>query len=511
VFQYVINLIAYKANVKLDVQGVPPQTAQEIDQGLHMKLRKHICTAALLGIALAFLSVGTTAVAQGLQPPFMAPTPPSLSYGVFYFQAGAKYRNLHTFTMNVSGGPSTIVVDPGTVPFGPPTAGPFGVGTANGQWFDGVLAPTTWTYDNGQVSADVTPPGVIIGCTGIACSPLDQSWVYFSPGPPAPYLQPELGRFVTTVSTADCCDGLTVPYSIGSFQISDPATQVNNLSSIAGTTTVTFTVAVDNSLAFTTNTGGLQRVFEGAVVGPSLETGYQWSNYFDVFYGFSWFTASNSLSVSSVIQGTASSTSIVDTFPFLSDDTSAWPIFAFNSSDTAVNGVYTQNYHLAPNSPANGGIFPTRQFSTVPITDIPTELIQETITNSAEFTPLENRFGARSWAPLWGLGRFGAILGGAIIPTYYKITGSRTDIATGTSGEVDPGQVLYAEVIENKEWRTLYGGFVGADLSLGNTGYFLYGSVDYMWANNLTYDLGTVTTIFNPGGFTAGFSAGIQF
>ena len=68
-----------------------------------------------------------------------------------------------------------------------------------------------------------------------------------------------------------------------------------------------------------------------------------------------------------------------------------------------------------------------------------------------------------------------------------------------------------AQVIENKEWRTLYGGFVGADLSLGNTGYFLYGSVDYMWANNLSYDLGTVTTIFNPGGFTAGLSAGVQF
>ena len=73
-------------------------------------------------------------------------------------------------------------------------------------------------------------------------------------------------------------------------------------------------------------------------MGPSLEMGYQWSNYFDVFYGFSWFTASNSMSVSSVIQGTASSTSIVDTFPFLSDDTSAWPVFTFNSSNSVVDG-----------------------------------------------------------------------------------------------------------------------------------------------------------------------------
>jgi hypothetical protein len=489
-----------------------PLTAQEIDQGLHMKLRKHICTAALLGVALAFISVGTTAVAQGLQPPFMAPTPPSLNYGVFYFQAGAKYRNLHTFTMNVAGGPSTIVVSPGTVPFGPPTAGPFGVGTANGEWFNGVIAPTTWTYNNGQVSADVLPPGALVGCAGPPpdiCSPFDQTWVYLNPGP---FIQPELGRFVFTIGgTGGCCDGTTAPGSIGSFQISDPATQVDNPGSIAGTTTVTFTVPVDGSLAFTTNGAGLERVFEGAVVGPSLETGYQWSNYFDVFYGFSWFTASNSMSFSSVIQGTASSTSIVDTFPFLSDDDSGWPIFAFNSSDSAVNGDLLHNYHLAPNSAANGGIFPTRQFSTVAIAGIPPENIQETITNTAEFTPLENRFGARSWAPLYGLGRLGATLGGAIIPTYYKITGSKTDIALGGSDTVDPGTVLAAEVIENKEWRTLWGGFVGGDLFLGNTGYFLYGSVDYMWANNLSYQLGTVTTIFNPGGFTAGLSAGFQF
>src|SRR5271157_3170755 len=78
-----------------------------------MKLRKHICTAALLGIALAFISVGTTAVAQGLQPSFMAPPPPSLTYGVFYFQAGAKYRSVDTFRFDVSGGPQTIVVNSG--------------------------------------------------------------------------------------------------------------------------------------------------------------------------------------------------------------------------------------------------------------------------------------------------------------------------------------------------------------------------------------------------------------
>jgi hypothetical protein len=473
-----------------------------------MKLRKHICTAAVLVVALTFLSVGSNAFGQALQPPFMAPTPPSLNYGVFYFSAGAKYRNLHTFTMNVSGGPSTIVVNPGTVPFGPTTAGDFGVGTGKPGFLGG--GALTWLYDNGRIDATPNPPGMhIISSTGVDCSVtagLDQVWSYS-------VIYPELGRYVTTSNTADSsCAGQAIPLARGSFVIDDPATQVNNLGSIAGTTKVQFTVALADSLSYRANTTAIERVFEGAVVGPSFEMGYQWSNYFDLFYGFSWFTISNSLSVSNVIQGTGSRTSIVDTFPFLSDDTSPWPVFAFRSSTSVVGTEPAQNYHIAPNSSANGGILPNRQIGTAADASIVAEDIQETITNTAEFTPLENRFGARSWAPLWGIGRIGAILGGAIIPTYYKITGSRTDVALGPdNGAVDPGTVLLAQTIENKEWRTLYGGFVGGDLLLGNTGYFLYGSADYMWANNLTYDLGTVTTIFNPGGFTAGMSAGIQF
>ena len=218
-----------------------------------MKLRKHICTAALLGVALAFISIGTTAVAQGLQPPFMAPTPPSLNYGVFYFSAGAKYRNLHTFTMNVSGGPSTIVVSPGTVPFGPTTAGDFGAAIGK-PGFAGTAAtggtPTangsfSWVYDNGQISGDVIPGGSIIvppdgldpalpnTCTNTTPPPpdilcnLDFLWTYS-------VVQPVIGRFVTTVS-GSCCTG-QASVSEGSFVVDDPTTQVNNLGSMAGTT-----------------------------------------------------------------------------------------------------------------------------------------------------------------------------------------------------------------------------------------------------------------------------------
>ncbi|MGO9569218.1 MAG: hypothetical protein ACLP5H_16915 [Desulfomonilaceae bacterium] len=485
-----------------------------------MKLRKHICPVALVVVALAFLSVGSHAFGQGLQPPFMAPTPPSLTYGAFYFQAGVKYRNVDSFRFDVSGASQTIVVNPGTVPFGPTTAGAFGVGTGK-LGFDGVTAPTSWFYDNGGLFSTPTPPGAVITCAGPpvgTCSGPDLTWSYSTTGPIITGLTtataPELARYVVgTTSAAPCCVALGDSIiEIGSFSIVDPTTQVNNLGSLAGTTQVTYSLALADSLAFTTNTTpDINRVLQAAAVGPSFEFGYQWSNFFDVFYGFSWFTTSNSMSLSSVIQGQGSRTTITDTFPFLSDDTSAWPIFNFNSSDSAVGTTLVHNYRISPNGPGQG-VLPTRQFSSVADATIPTEDIQANIFTSAEFTPLENRFGARSWAPLYGLGRLGATLGTAVIPTYFKITGSRTDVALGpVDGAVAPGTVLVNEAREYNNWTTLYGLFVGGDLSMGNTGYFLYASADYMWATNFHYDLGAVTTTFNPGGFTAGLSAGMQF
>ena len=497
-----------------------------------MKLRKHICTAVLLGVAVAFISVGTTAVAQGLQPPFMAPTPPSLTNGVFYFQAGVKYRNVDQFRFDVSGASSPIVVSSGTIPFGPTTSGNFGVGTGK-LGFDGNSGTPTangsfsWIYDNGQISGDVIPGGVVIVPPDVL-SPAIPVACEDDPGPPPviivcnrdflwsySVIQPVIGRFISVISgSGGCCDDQSAPSSQGSFVIDDPTTQVNNIGSMANTTQVTFQLALLDSLAFITNSStDINRVFQGAAVGPSFEMGYQLSNYFDLFYGFSWFTISNSMSLSNTIQGQGARTTIVDTFPFVSDDTAAWPVSlgAFQSSSSInIASTATQNYHLATNSPLLG-IFPNRQFSAQADASIPFENIQETITNSAEFTPLENRFGARSWAPLYGLGRLGATLGTAVIPTYFKITGSRTDIASGSSGTVAPGTVLVAQTAEQKDWTTLYGLFVGGDLSMGNTGYFLYASADYMWATNFSYELNAVKTTFNPGGFTAGLSAGIQF
>jgi hypothetical protein len=487
------------------------QTAQETSQGLHMKLRNHICIAVLLGIASTVLFAGSNALGQGLQPPFMAPTPPSLMYGVFYFQAGAKYRNVDTFRFDVVGRPNTIVIAAGTVPFGPTTAGPFGVGTGKDGFRGTGFPPLSWTYDDGAIYRTPTPAGIAIGCAGppavASCEAAhapDTNFAYS-------VVQPLLGREVVLIGSADCCNGLSIPQEFGSFSIVDPIHQTNTSGTIADTTTVTFTFTNPTSLSFLTDTTpDSNRIVDANAWGPTFEMGYQFSNYFDLFYGFSWFNISNSMTLSNTIQGQGARVTITDTFPFLSDDPSAWPVFNFNSSNTIIGATANHFYQIAPNGPGNG-IQPSRQFSTNPDATIPNENIQETLSNRAEFTPFENRFGARSWAPLFGLGRIGATLGTAVIPTYYKITGSSSYIASGSSGTVPAGTVLAAQVSDNKDWRTLYGLFVGGDLSLGNTGYFLYASGDYMWATYLNYELNAVKTTFNPGGFTAAFNAGIQF
>ena len=267
-----------------------------------MTLRKHICPVALLVVAVAFLSVGGHAFGQALQPPFMAPTPPSLCYGVFYFQAGAKYRNVQG---------------------------------------------------------------------------------------------------------------------------------------------VSFTIEPSEDI---------QRVFSDNVVAPSLETGYQWSNYFDLFYGISWFNDSHSMALSTI------------------------------EFDPSISTV--QNF-------------------------------MQDITISAEFTPIENRFGARSWAPLYGLGRWGMMLGTAVIPTHFKISGSTTDIGLGgfdpQGAPIPPGAELLAAPAAQDNWKTLYGVFIGSDLLLGNTGYYLIGSIDYMWTTSVNYDFEAVKASFSHSGWSAGLSGGIQF
>ncbi|HMK37557.1 MAG TPA: hypothetical protein VK463_20970, partial [Desulfomonilaceae bacterium] len=487
---------------------------------------------------------------QEFVSPAMPPMPgtPGLMVGRFYAQLSAKYRSIETFRFDGRPDQVTGNIIPLTVPFGPTVAGNFGVGTAN-VGFTGnngpVGDPLSWTYDNGRVSGDVIPPGpttpvvpvnpaggtsppnspnpgagllfpgIPTACTqaneapppanvGLTCNG-DTQWIYS-------VSTPELGRYFGTISgTATCCDGLQAASSTGSFSIVDPTIQVNNFGGpMSGTTTVRFDVA-GNDLNFTMDATTFgNREFGTKAWSIGFETGFQLYDYFDIFYGLSFFSASNSLTFNNTVLGSASSTTIEDTFPFFSDDTTNWIAANFNSSETIINGNAFHNYHLSTNNTLRG-IFPNRQFIRQTLDFFPTENVTEVLTNRADIWVCDSRFGTRSWIPLYGLGRFGAQLGFAFMPANYTISGTRTYTGDGASGLVPPGTVLFSQTNKHETWMPHYGGFVGTDLELGYANWYVSGAMDYTWVTTQSYKLNSIETTFNPGGFGATISLGAHF
>jgi hypothetical protein len=309
--------------------------------------------------------------------------------------------------------------------------------------------------------------------------------------------------------TGDCCNGLTVIGHIGSFGIVDPTNQVDNPGSISGTTTVTFQALIADSLQFNVNaTVADNRVLDPQVWSPAFETGFQLYDFFDLFYGFSWFNVNNSTGIFNVLAGTAARRLIQDTFPFLSDDDSAWPVFNFNSSNSVVNGDPVHNYRLSTNS-ASRGILPSRQFLTQQDDTLAPEIIQEFISNSADITVYEARLGGRTWIPLYGLGRLGATTGIAFMPAYYKIAGNRNYISQGPNLPV--GTSLLSQSALYSSWMPHFGAFVGGDLTLAYGSAYFNASMDYTWATVQSYQLLTVETSFSPGGMTLGLWGGVRF
>lgn len=480
-----------------------------------MRLREHTATACLLTIIIC-VSASLVAAQDYMQPPFV-PAPvgtPTLMAGRFYFQAGARYRSVDTLRFNVHGGPLSLTFLGGTVPFGPTEPGNFGVGTGRPGFTGG--AGNSWVYDNGQISGDVVPPdptivplpALAVGCDDTILGPIvcnsDDFWTYS-------VLTPELGRYLVTINgSGTCCDGQSAPSSIGSFSIVDPSTQVNNFGGpIANTTTVTFQRLLADSLLFNvTATTVNNRVLDPQVWSPVFETGFQLYDFFDIFYGFSWFNVSNSMGIANPLVGLAARRILQDTFPFLSDDTTTWPIFNFNSSNSVVNGDALHNYRLATNGPGQG-ILPNRQFISQQDDTLVPENIQELISNSADITVYEARMGSRTWVPLYGMGRLGATMGFAFMPAYYKIAGNRNYISQGPN--LPAGTSLLSQSALYKDWMPHYGAFVGGDLTLAYGAAYFNAAMDYTWATVQKYQLFTVETSFSPGGMTVGLFGGVRF
>jgi len=501
-----------------------------------MKRRGHIYPFICLMTITLSLAAAAVAGAQGFMPPPPGPVPsvqpypleapfvpappgtrPSLMAGRFYFQGGVKYRSIESLRFNVFGNRQSLIANPGTVPFGPATAGDFGVGTGKDGFLGG--AGVCWVYDNGQICGTPDPGGggaVAVGC-GAALTPAipvicDNAGVdtYCACDYVYTYdvVTPLVGRRHST-GAGGCCDGLDVASSVGSFSLTDAISQVNN-TNVGNTTAVTLQLALLDSLAFVVDTTPAWNRQTGAKLwSPSFEAGYQISNFFDLFSTFSWFSVSQSTGISNVIVGQGARVAIRDTFPFSSDDfESNWPAFNFNSSSTCIVGAGCfQAYEIAVNS-ALRGVFPNRTFTTQLDATVPAESIQETVSSRVDINVYETRLGGRSWVPLFGLGRLGVTFGGSFMPAYYKIAQNRNYVSLGPNV---PGQVLFSVSNEFKDWRPHYGVFVGSDLELGNGIYYIQGSIDYTWVNNQTYTLDAVETSFNPGGMSVGAMAGLHF
>ncbi len=169
-----------------------------------MKLRT--CTAALVSLVIGLLGAAapTPTLAQMYpqlypQPPIMAPYTPGFNLGVFYVNAGVKFRNLQTVRTKIEPHSVQQLLELGTVPFGPNTEGtilyPYDAAAAlpTGNPADPPNVSGIWPYDDGDI--DPRDPGDEANDTS------------FSP----PTLA--LGHYNVP------------PSSVGSFTVSTPAVQ----------------------------------------------------------------------------------------------------------------------------------------------------------------------------------------------------------------------------------------------------------------------------------------------
>jgi hypothetical protein len=581
-FTYDISLSATKANVKLDIQG--PYSSLKISQGLHMKLRTH--EAGLLGLVVGLLCIVAAgpASSQGvlpppwspnqMQPPFMAPTQPSMYRGIFYLSAGVRFRNINTFRFDSL--PHDIAYrDNGVPPFGPDSTAynvpiPFGSGTGL------INTPTTpisarpaypvptpvpanptdgppggtppgdprdtgvWFYLNGFIDSRWPPHVFSSTCddptsgTTIPCPGGTNKWQ-----DPADTAKP-LGRSVVTLGGTNCCAGVSHGHNSGSFLMTDLGTQPNN-SSVPATTRLswewiingTYNTIIDPRGSGATPTsnevasqiwtipGGVfaNQEFGSKPWTPSFEAGVQYSDYFDFFTGFSFYNLSNSTTKTFVAPGQFRRRAFRDSFSFFGDQDAVWSGLEFNSAVDAIGGEDAHQFQITPDGPSKSG-YPTRTFFEVAQALQPGQepvYFQETMGQRADIDTYELRFGGRSWFPIWGIGRLGVVAGPLFNFINYRLAGSRYVVsispppAAGQPG-LPPGTVIENVVGIVSDTQFKFGGFFGTDLEvyLGNRG-FLKASAEYAVSDKMRYQLLSIQTEFDPGGFNSYLAAGLSF
>ncbi len=513
-----------------------------------MKPRTQIYSIVGVLISLFALWWAPPAAAQR----FPDPTPfavPSLRMpargGLFYLQSGLRYRNIQTVRMNSVPHDLEHRIE-GIPAFGPNKAGNFGTGTgvpgfprgvSDGTGSCAVIGPLPtytltqdpdcsgiWFYENGVVGAR-SPQNHVNVTDGTFVYPDDQNYDPDSPGS-------VLGHLYAPDYPEGNIDGLNIGY----WKVDDTATQFNG-ESLETTTTVSFFGIIDNQYdtklrryppdtdaTFSVAGSGqvesriwkapgiqfANREFSAEVWTPAFEFGMMATDYFDVFYGFSFFNLSRNFLKSQEKDGVFYRRIFTDTFPFHSSGEGTVP--ALNSVGV-VGGQQDRNYYLWPDGAAQG-IFPNRTFSDKVAydEDYPTARFKVDLTHRVDLETYENRFGFRSWFPVYGLGRVGFSMGTVLSCVYYRVTGARKAISIDALGPDTPaGTVAGAEAHSLAEWWFNWGGFAGMDMSIEYRGFFGQASADWSLCEDESVQLMSVETEYNPGGFSVGFMGGVRF
>jgi hypothetical protein len=467
------------------------------------------CIIALVGISCL------TAYAQDFGPPPMPmPMPPAymptpVTSGRFSLGIGLKYRTFNKVRFYTDAFDFNYEITRAVVPFGPSVPGDFGQGTGR----DGFLGGgATWLYDNGRLisAASFAPCGDTTcddGGGAHSCGYGAGAFTWST-------LVPQMGRFAGVSSAGTCADppvasacclDVASPFAVGRFNIVDPTTQVNNPADTGAATAVTFSLVIPGSnYATGSQTLIYDRDFQESVITPTLMLSFQAADFFDIFYEFTGFKINREFANTISFLTPVSRLTIVDTFPFDSDQTGAFTTSNFDTADSIVGGSGNFNYRLWTNS-AGQGFFPNRQFLYTADTTEPLQELIENRIQRLDVAATEHRLGGQSWVPLFGFGRATARFGGVFLPIQMRTSMNKL-VRLGPGGLVFNTLNLFSE-----QWRMSYGFFAGGGLDLGFGNYFVQMNSDYAWLNSHTANLEFSRVEFNPGGYSFEVNGGISF
>lgn len=509
-----------------------------------MKLRNHISPVVCLVVALASCWFENAALAQQAFPvtPFMPPVRQSCLSGRFYVQGGVQFRSIQRLGFQKS--PSVIryaepIQDPnnpgvvyteGKPPFGPNQNGDFGTGTGvpgyqefgppTGVETDGPRRSGIWIYDNGYI----TPNGGYTDSDTNLFVPL--TWPFYGSEQVG-----GLGQYRENTTSTNGID-------VGVFTVTDTASQVlngfpgiypnspqgigfepKNPPNENATYAIQWSRVLNESVTDDSQQGVPSRIWQswGGQVDnleyneqlwcPTVEIGVQATSFFDVFWALSWYSLDKGFSKTYTSPAELWRRAFRDTFSFWSDNDNPWAVGSWQS-DVRPDGTNV-NQQIVPDARGTGG-YPNRQFYYVIDgsngAQFPPVSVSETVICRTDANIYENRWGVRSWTPLYGMGRFGVTLGPLMNLIYFKA--SQTTIAEFSGGvnHVDESARF------SQGWLVSYGLFTAADVEIDWNNYFLRTNLQY----NLTeekqiHNSNYVWMNMNLGGFSSIITAGLRF